>query len=95
MFIILVVFYLFCLSASILAKTEGTRVGCSLVVLTMHLLVAGLFYCFVFAESGILKGVFHGGAFLIISLLVAQGLRLAIREIARALTEPADTDDKN
>ncbi len=92
MFIVILAFYLFCLAASILAKSEGTRAGCFLTALTMHLLVAGLVFCFASSDYGILKGVFYCGVFLVISLLVAQGLRLAIREIARALTEPVDND---
>ena len=90
MFIIILAFYLFCLGMSILAKSEGPRMGCFLTVLTMHLLVAGLVFCLTSSDYGIMRGLLYGGVFLIVSLLVAHGLRLAIREIARALTEPVD-----
>lgn len=91
MFFVALAAYLFCLTVSVLDRAEGLRAGCLLSVLTLHILVV-MIPTFVWISAyGFLPGLLMGLVGLGLSLLVAQGLRLAIREIARALKD----DGKN
>ena len=87
MFFIVLAAYLFCLAVSVLNRSEGLRAGCLLSVLTLHILVAMIPTFAWISVYGFLPGLLMGLVGLGLSLLVAQGLRLAIREIARALKD--------
>ena len=84
------IIYMTCLALSALSKSQGVRSGAYIAVVVMHILVAMLPTCFWISDYGVLLGLAMGAAVLGISLLVAQGVRFVIREVARALTEPCD-----
>ncbi len=90
MLIPLLIIYVTCLALSVLSKSQGARMGAYIAVVVMHILVAILPTCFWISDYGVLLGLAMGAAVLGISLLVAQGARFVIREVARALTEPCD-----
>ena len=84
------IIYVTCLALSALSKSQNVRTGAYIAVVVMHILVAILPTCFWISDYGVLLGLAMGAASLGISLLVAQGARFVIREVARALTEPCD-----
>ena len=82
--------YVTCLALTALSKSEVVRKGAYIAVLVMHFLVAMLPTCYLISEHGVLLGLAMGAGALGISLLVVQGARFVVREVARALTEPSD-----